>query len=914
MYANRGLPQNGMPVMGMDPRLEHPYTERGDLAGYFTDPYTGVVYDGYTKSMPEPLVMREQPMIQLGQPSRMLEALTGVSAVARPPRREVMNDFSTILEGINIPQGLLNAEVQRETAQRAAPDLLMTNRESVAGFNDTHWDGYVGDTYVMRPVIDTQTVSDNDETNTVLAAFRARPDLAASGFQLAGADDPTRWGGSMQPGVTVLAQDRTWATGRGNRDDLVHLGEHVGARHPTHYESGLGGIETTGALRTPMTGREDDFGHRLSLPSAEGRPQFERGLVGTSRTMGLDDDVMPYRVSGLPPSDDGMRRDGDVAAGGGRNRAPDMDFDVVQPGGRAGARDGGRGWDDGSSFAGRHDAVDIYGAGAGVPGGFSLPSAGREGRQRDAWARGDGRTDAVDVYGDMGGAGGAWRGTHSVSSRHHRDDEVRDGRHGSSAHVNDDYFRLNVAGAGAADGRARDRDAWVGADRRASAAQVDLYGGDLMNTGPGSSRRDALPGRDLDVSRRSGATVPENPTFRLGSVGSRVGRDSNTAAVEQPWGFMDDVGRGGGAPSRMHLSNGGAADSSRAWRDSDVHGGRGADLRDPDLDTRLPAAFAPQARDSLRERDRDLEPGSLGAGGSRYADFQFKLGSSAGLLPTARDPARHRDADVARRAGTTAPENPTYRFSTASARAARDADLYTGTRHGVDDAYLPGDGGPGRLSLNSVSERGGPRTGDAQAARHSGQHRDAEVPYRSMETGQDGRGGEDDRVRLHNVQYQPMDVGARSHAIGPDRVGKTRGEAPPRVSNDMTLFWTGQQSFGHDLRLPQKSEMDNYEDARDDFGPRTGHGAMLRDVIMRAHPSSRGEGAEFRNTYKTSLRKGVHEVNLETARADVHPHRAARETAIKAQLQRADAAQANPHSSMASTMEAYESDVYASDV
>jgi hypothetical protein len=110
------------------------------------------------------------------------------------------------------------------------------------------------------------------------------------------------------------------------------------------------------------------------------------------------------------------------------------------------------------------------------------------------------------------------------------------------------------------------------------------------------------------------------------------------------------------------------------------------------------------------------------------------------------------------------------------------------------------------------------------------------------------------------------------------------------------------------------SEMDSHGDSRDDFGPQTTHVAMLRDTFLTAHPSTFGLAAEFRNKYYTTLRKGLVETNLQTQRADSHPHKAALDAALMAQIARADAAQANFDPVMCRTTEAYESDVYASDL
>lgn len=177
----------------------------GDPAGTFTDPNTGIVYAAYTNQMPAPKLLRDNPVINLGEPNRMLEALTGVSPLVKPERQEIVNDFCDAMEGFQYPEALLNLAVQKETQQRNARDMFFTNRETEAGYNDTHWDGYIGTTYVMRPTYDTQTISDNNESNTVAIPIRQNPDanLAIPMFQ-----DGTEYGGAMQPAVQILDKDK----------------------------------------------------------------------------------------------------------------------------------------------------------------------------------------------------------------------------------------------------------------------------------------------------------------------------------------------------------------------------------------------------------------------------------------------------------------------------------------------------------------------------------------------------------------------------------------------------------------------------------------------------------------------------------------------------------------------------------
>ena len=147
----------------------------------------------------------------------------------------------------------------------------------------------------------------------------------------------------------------------------------------------------------------------------------------------------------------------------------------------------------------------------------------------------------------------------------------------------------------------------------------------------------------------------------------------------------------------------------------------------------------------------------------------------------------------------------------------------------------------------------------------------------------------------------------------PDRVPNTRTTAFAPVSNSRTLYWTG-QSAAPTSTMPALSEMDTHGDSRDDFGPLSAHTAMIREAYTRAHPSTQGDAAEFRNVYHTALRKGLVEANIETLRAATNPQRLQMEAALAAQLARSAAAQANPDPIMCRTIDAYESDAMASDM
>lgn len=226
-----GPPQ---PQAAVTPALDGGYQTlvRGDLAGTYEDPHTGEVREFYTAPMPEPRVMRATPVIRLGEPSRALELMTGVSslstasAAARQCRpAEMERDMADAMLGARLPQGMTNEWVRGQQQARAARETFWTNNEVPAGFNDRHPDGCIGNTFVMRPVIDTQTLADNNETNTILNPRGSfLPPNAASDIVDLG-QAATRFGGPLAPAVTVLAEDQTRGVTRPTRDSLAHFGE-----------------------------------------------------------------------------------------------------------------------------------------------------------------------------------------------------------------------------------------------------------------------------------------------------------------------------------------------------------------------------------------------------------------------------------------------------------------------------------------------------------------------------------------------------------------------------------------------------------------------------------------------------------------------------------------------------------------
>jgi hypothetical protein len=206
-----GLPNNGMPYV-----WQGALGVMGDYAGTVTDPYSGQTYAAYTDAMQEPKVLNEVPVIKLGEPSRMLEAMTGTLSFPKPIPREHFVDAADVWEGLTLPQGYLDTAVEARIAQQAAGETYYVNNESVAGYNDTNWDGYIGDTFVLRPVIDTQTLQDNSQTNTVETGRMQAPQVNAA-FQL-GEGLGAHNGGYFQPIFNMLSEDKPSGPGRPKRD------------------------------------------------------------------------------------------------------------------------------------------------------------------------------------------------------------------------------------------------------------------------------------------------------------------------------------------------------------------------------------------------------------------------------------------------------------------------------------------------------------------------------------------------------------------------------------------------------------------------------------------------------------------------------------------------------------------------
>ena len=159
MTAN-GLPNNGLPT---------PFTYaplQGEFAGTFMDPGTGITYAAYTEPMPAPPAFIERPVNRLNEPSRLLEFMTGVSYLPPLLNPDLMHDARDTLDDITMPEAFYTDAARARQQSDTARDVFFERNEPLEpSFMDTFWDGYIGDTYVLRTVTDTQTLSDNSEFN-----------------------------------------------------------------------------------------------------------------------------------------------------------------------------------------------------------------------------------------------------------------------------------------------------------------------------------------------------------------------------------------------------------------------------------------------------------------------------------------------------------------------------------------------------------------------------------------------------------------------------------------------------------------------------------------------------------------------------------------------------------------------------
>jgi hypothetical protein len=299
-----GPPQ---PQAAVTPALDGGYQTlvRGDLAGAYTDPHTGEMREFYTAPMPEPRVMRATPVMRLGEPSRALELMTGVSslstasAAARQCRpAEMERDMADAMLGARLPQGMTNEWVRGQQQARAARETFWTNNEVPAGFNDRHPDGCIGTTFVMRPVIDTQTQADNSETNTIVnprGSFLP-PNAASDVVDLGQA--ATRFGGPLAPAVTVLAEDQTRGVTRPTRDSLAHFGEAAASAPGVPVFDRPYTEDARASDRAHWVHSDDAIGYATSVPA----PVAETRASGTRDTTPMlpTSQIQPGAMAAVP--------------------------------------------------------------------------------------------------------------------------------------------------------------------------------------------------------------------------------------------------------------------------------------------------------------------------------------------------------------------------------------------------------------------------------------------------------------------------------------------------------------------------------------------------------------------------------------------------------------------------------------
>jgi hypothetical protein len=180
----------------------------------------------------------------------------------------------------------------------------------------------------------------------------------------------------------------------------------------------------------------------------------------------------------------------------------------------------------------------------------------------------------------------------------------------------------------------------------------------------------------------------------------------------------------------------------------------------------------------------------------------------------------------------------------------------------------------------------------------------------SMPSGRDGTLAWDAMLRRLAVPAEyDMSPGALPSAADDMAVARTQ-PFTLRVSNDATLFETG-QGLGADQNIPTYASAGGTNKDASQFGAwRQAREQQLYEQNARAHPSTYGAGAEFRNVYTgpDCDRQGLVSMNPDTARLMASPARLVMEAAAAEQLRKRDAANAAKDPSMYASAVAYESD------
>jgi hypothetical protein len=264
---------------GPDSRLQYPggQVPPGDLAGFMTDPVTGITYACSTQPMQLPQIPSNGDMYTGTQPcaraaaNRQLEALTGVSALSNPRQchREFVRPWVDALEGAIIPEAILNQQVLAVQAANAAQQVFFTNRETPAGFVEGGPPaGYIGENYMLRLHEDTQTLNDYDGGGTSVLPYRPQhPDVSLL-FNMV--RDPTGFGGPMAPVVRVLRENKAAPPPRPVADALQDQGPPVGS-----------GLVTPGpsSVRTAARLASDGPVTRFAAPQFAGSEGAANGLT-----------------------------------------------------------------------------------------------------------------------------------------------------------------------------------------------------------------------------------------------------------------------------------------------------------------------------------------------------------------------------------------------------------------------------------------------------------------------------------------------------------------------------------------------------------------------------------------------------------------------------------------------------------
>jgi hypothetical protein len=998
MYAT-GYTNNGMPQAVVDGRFDTIRSDRRDLAGTFVDPITGITYAGFTDSMPEPKVMREPPSIKLGEPNRMLEALTGVPQYTRPIRQEVFNDFSDVLEGVQIPQGLLELQTRDNAAKRVAADTFFTNREVENGFNDTHWDGYIGDTYVLRPVIDTQTLSDNSQTNTVVADFRSTPDLYSSSFTI---NDGTQWGGPLQPAVTVLGQDKATLPGRGTVD-MPSLGQGVrlhGMPTKMSFSDDAPNTHANVSYTSPNAGgrallavaaqtsqdtttaslhaKAVEMPYALYTPSMTTAQNADGGAGADAAVARLGAAQSPAQLGSMPATADPSRAS-DATASVARSTvlvAPSHTSQLAAVNDPRRAADASNAGPISASALGSGFGANIVPSDARMAsdavvsatqsaasfnyGGMPyavLPAATHTGAVQDS-------TAAVlrNVNVDSTGNNTSLRGVGDVKTA--SDASAAYTRSGVDQYGADAY-RLTA----------------VNPERNAydNAAALSFHTPTVVAETYGSSRpavavttADAVVWDSAASSRP--AVVQDFPDNRayFASTNVRAPTDATAApnrlnvvaASVTPWTLTPAVRD----PAR---ANDDAAVSAayRARGDDFAYAQASMHTAAPERASAADAVYTPgrytynpTAAPNVFESPAALTSASSVVGAIEQASRRMasvNFNETATVYQTANTSL----ATVGNRVSSDASAAPSRHgysgnattTASAAAPAIHDANTVRDDSNGalrVDVTMpRPDDGGSRLYAVSRGAENGHDAAlahtnpavtltyphGGGGGLSASTQHDIGNDEYASTRQAQtfdttsgrdtafawswDGRGTRfDDVARPAAVNVTELRYDSAGFGIGQasDRPAqqKAASETTPRVSNDMTLFATGQTMLPNDGIQCATSELDTGKDSTIEGDMHLGQTSLLRDAFLAAHPSTFGTAAEFRNTYKTTTRAGIVVRNLETDRLLQHPNLAARDAALLQQLARIEDTRRREKqtgNTMHAVRVAYESDAYASD-